>query len=72
MARRDVNRQPRLFGVGDLGPPDEDGGGAGSGMSDAERWQEVRRHLGRILVEEGFLDYLVRRRRGQNQPGDGR
>ena len=29
MARRDTQRQLRLFGVGDLGPPDEDGREAG-------------------------------------------
>ena len=74
MARREVDRQRqlRLFGVGDLGPPDDGGDDAGSGMSDDERWQEVHRHLSIILAEEGFLDYLARRRSGQGQPGDER
>ena len=71
MARREAERQPRLFGVGDLGLPDDDGRDAGAGMSDAERWQEAYRHLGRILAEEGFLDYLARRR-SEQEPGDGR
>ena len=41
MARRDTQRQLRLFGVGDLGPPDEDGREAGSDSSNYERWEEV-------------------------------
>ena len=72
MARRKVERQMRLFGVGDLGPLDDDDGDAGSGVSDHERWQEVHSGLHTILAEEGFLDYLARRRRGQEQPGDER
>ena len=36
MARRKVERQMRLFGVGDLGPLDDDDGDAGSGVSDDE------------------------------------
>ena len=69
MARRDVERQLRLFGVGDLGPPDGGDGVAGSDGSDDERWDEVFRHLGRLLREERFEDYLSRRRRGANWSG---
>ena len=72
MARREVERQMRLFGVGDLGPPDDDDGDAGSGVSDDERWQGVHSRLWTILAEEGFLDYLARRRRGQDRSGDER
>lgn len=63
MARKEQERQLRLFGVGDLGPPDEEGGGAVPEGSDDERWDAVYRHLGRILAEEGFGAYLGRRRR---------
>ncbi len=71
MARRDTQRQLRLFGVGDLGPPDEDGREAGSDSSNYERWEEVFLHLGRLLAEEGFEDHLAHRERGRGQPGDG-
>ena len=72
MSRREVERQLRLFGVGDLGPLDDDNEEAGSGISNDERWEEVFRHLGRLLADEGFENYLAHRERGQNQPGDGR
>ena len=49
MARREVERQLRLFGVGDLGPPED----------------RVFRHLGRLLREEGFEDYLTHRQPGR-------
>ena len=71
MARREAERQLWLFGVGDLGPPDEDEEN-GSGISNDERWERVFRHLGKLLVEEGFMGYLACRERGQDQPGDGR
>ena len=58
MARKEQERQLRLFGVGDLGPPDEEGGGAVPEGSDDERWDAVYRHLGRILAEEGFRGLL--------------
>ncbi len=60
MARRERQRQLRLFGVGDLGPPDDGDGRAGSGKSDDERWDEVFRDLGRLLSEEKFENYLNR------------
>ena len=60
MARKEQERQLRLFGVGDLGPPDEEGEGAVPDGPDDERWDAVYRHLGRILAEEGFKAYLGR------------
>lgn len=63
MARKEVERQLRLFGVGDLAPPDEEDGVAVSDGSDDGRWDAVYRHLGRILKEEGFDSYLARRKR---------
>ena len=71
MARKEVERQLQLFGVGDLGPPDEDAD-TESGISNDARWQEVYKHLGKLLAEDGFADYLARRERGQDQPGDRR
>lgn len=67
MARREVERQLRLFGVGDLGPPEEDDVDGSEG-SDDDRWDAVFRHLGKLLREEGFEDYLTRQQRGTERP----
>ena len=68
MARRKVDKQLRLFGVGELGPPDDDDDGiGGAGDSDSERWDKVLRHLGMLLREERFEGYLARRQRGADQ-----
>ena len=64
MARREVERQLRLFGVGDLGPPEEEDVDGSDGPDD-ERWDRVFRHLGRLLREEGFEDYLTHRQPGR-------
>ena len=63
MARREVERQLRLFGVGDLSSLGEEEGSADAGGDSDERWNEVCRHLGRLLREEGFEDFLARLRR---------
>ena len=64
MARREVERQLRLFGVGGLGPPEEDDVDGSEG-SDDERWDAVFRYLGKLLREERFEDYLARRQPGR-------
>ena len=62
MARKEVERQLRLFGVGDLGSPEGEDGIPELVDAD-ERWDEVFRHLGRLLRQEGFEDFLARQRR---------
>ena len=59
MARREVERQLRLFGVGDLASLDEEKGSTGAVDDNDERWNEVFKHLGRLLREEGFEDFLA-------------
>ena len=68
MARREIQRQLRLFGVGDLGLSSEEEGSVDVADND-ERWNEVYRNLGRPLKEEGFEDFLARRRRDANASG---
>ncbi len=64
MARREVERQLRLFGVGDLDSGDEEKGSTGALADNDERWNEIYRHLGRLLREEGFEEFLAGLRRG--------
>ena len=59
MARKEHERQLRLFGVGDLG--DGDGGeGSPDGRSGHQSWDEVMADLGRLLREARFGAYLAR------------
>ena len=69
MARREVQRQLRLFGVGDLGLSGEEEGSAEADGGNDERWNEIYRNLGRLLREEGFEDFLARRRRDAGASG---
>ena len=68
MARKEVERQLRLFGVGDVGFLEEDGSLESEGVAD-QRWDDVFRHLGRLLREEGFGAYLARGQRDKDQSG---
>ena len=68
MARREVERQLRLFGVGGLDSSDGEEGSADADGDHDERWYEVYRHLGRLLREEGFEAFLESLRRDANPP----
>ena len=69
MARKEVERQLRLFGVGDLGSLDEEDGSLEPEGVAEQRWDDVFRHLGRLLREEGFGAYLARCQRDRDQSG---
>ena len=71
MARREVERQRqlRLFGVGDLDSLDEGAAPADAGGDSDERWDQVHSDLLQLLKEEGFWDFLARRRRDGGSPG---
>ena len=59
VVHKQVQRQLRLFGVGDLG--DEDGGKEPpDGRPRHQSWDEAMAGLGRLLKETGFEAYLAR------------
>lgn len=60
MARKQVDRQLRLFGLGDLGEGD-DGRDLPDGRSVHQSWDEVMADLGRLLRQARFEVYLARR-----------
>ena len=60
LARKEVERQLWLFGVGDLGgSADEDGSSPEVGSAKID-WETVMGDLGRILREGRFETYLAR------------
>ena len=69
MPRREVERQLRLFGVGDVDAPGEEDGSGDAGGDFDERWNQVFVHLGQLLREEKFEDFLARQRRGADSSG---
>lgn len=70
MARKQVNRQLRLFGVGDLGDEDDGRKPPDGRRPWYESWPEASVALGHLLRETKFEAYLARQDCPDDQ-GDG-
>ena len=61
MARKQVERQLRLFGLGDLGEPEDGATSDPDGDSGEDLWAPVMRDLGLILRMGRFEAHLAQR-----------